>query len=312
MGRTIQQMNTASRSDLGLLSTLVAIADTGSVSLAAAQMNLSQPSVSHALKRLRDLTGDQLFKRERGRLVQTARAEALVAEARQIVRAASRILSHDDFTPEVSNYTYRFASTDYGLLACLGPVRKQLLSTCPNAKLSISWVDDTVYESLRAQKVDFAFTGDVANPLFGRELVAHIIFQEKYIGVMCKDHPLAKVLKSKSISKKQWTSYDHMQFSSCSPSASTIDQLLLKVGLERRIAVSSPSHSFNLASLPGTHLLYALPSRLRPVVDTSLLVTFDLPIEIPSYPFYLAYHKATPQNPALGFALKLVLDLFEA
>lgn len=61
------------RPDLNLLVVFDAIARTGSVTLAATRLSLSQPAVSHALNRFRDVTGDPLFVRNGNRL--TPRAE---------------------------------------------------------------------------------------------------------------------------------------------------------------------------------------------------------------------------------------------
>ena len=49
-----------SRIDLNLLVVLEAIVAEGGVSRAAARLNLTQPAVSHALARLRELFGKQL------------------------------------------------------------------------------------------------------------------------------------------------------------------------------------------------------------------------------------------------------------
>ena len=63
----MHQMN-AGRPDLNLLVVFDAIARTGSVTLAAERLSLSQPAISHALNRFRDLMDDPLFVRNGKRL----------------------------------------------------------------------------------------------------------------------------------------------------------------------------------------------------------------------------------------------------
>ncbi|MEJ1990926.1 MAG: LysR family transcriptional regulator [Maritimibacter sp.] len=67
--------------DLNLLRILVAVVDSGSVTSAAGKLNMSQPTVSQALSRLRDITGDQLFIRDAQRMTPTAHAMRLYNEA---------------------------------------------------------------------------------------------------------------------------------------------------------------------------------------------------------------------------------------
>src|SRR6266478_9178059 len=65
------------RYDLNLLRTLDALLAAGSVTGAAERLHLSVPATSHALARLRELTGDPLLVRAGRRLVPTPRAVAL-------------------------------------------------------------------------------------------------------------------------------------------------------------------------------------------------------------------------------------------
>src|ERR1051325_6472751 len=78
--------------DLNLLPILVAVADTGSVTAAAAQLYLTQSAVSAALARLKTAVGHSLLIRHGRGVVLTERGARLVAEARPhldaIVQAA--------------------------------------------------------------------------------------------------------------------------------------------------------------------------------------------------------------------------------
>jgi DNA-binding transcriptional LysR family regulator len=60
--------------DLNLIRTFVAIYETQSVSGAAKRLNITQPSVSYSLTRLRDLLHDPLFTRTRDGMVPTFNA----------------------------------------------------------------------------------------------------------------------------------------------------------------------------------------------------------------------------------------------
>src|SRR3954471_18973949 len=99
--------------DLNLLPILVAVADTGSVTAAAARLYLTQSAVSAALGRLRSAIGDSIVIRHGRSVVLTERGARLVAEARPhldaILQAA---LLPARFDPRTSDRTLRLGFAD--------------------------------------------------------------------------------------------------------------------------------------------------------------------------------------------------------
>jgi DNA-binding transcriptional LysR family regulator len=77
--------------DWNLLRVFVALAEAGSVTRAAEHLNLKQPSVSAALKRLEDRVGARLIDRARGRFHLTAAGQRLLEEAREVQMAILRL-----------------------------------------------------------------------------------------------------------------------------------------------------------------------------------------------------------------------------
>lgn len=71
--------------DLGLLRTLVAIADTGGFARAGARLHLTQPTVSLRMRRLEEQLDEVLFRREGRQMVLTAQAELLVTYGRKLL-----------------------------------------------------------------------------------------------------------------------------------------------------------------------------------------------------------------------------------
>ena len=83
-------MTNLSRVDLNLLVVLDAIVAEGGVSRAAEQLNLTQPAVSHALARLRELFDDPLFVREGRNLAPTALTKAWSSRCASRCRPSAR------------------------------------------------------------------------------------------------------------------------------------------------------------------------------------------------------------------------------
>jgi len=72
-----------------IIRTIVAIAETGSMSKAAERLNLSQPSISSQVKRLQGLVGGELF-------VRTANGTVLTELGKLALRLARRIIDAND------------------------------------------------------------------------------------------------------------------------------------------------------------------------------------------------------------------------
>ena len=93
----MQLMNDLRRIDLNLLVILDALLSEQHVTRAAARLHLSQPAVSHALARLRDMLGDPLLVRHGGRLLPTARALELAIPLAQALAQVQALLAPNRF-----------------------------------------------------------------------------------------------------------------------------------------------------------------------------------------------------------------------
>src|ERR671916_509875 len=76
---------------LAQLRALVAVADRGGFTRAAAELGLTQSAVSHAVAALERELGQRLVDRDRVGAVLTAAGKAVVDDAREAVRAADRV-----------------------------------------------------------------------------------------------------------------------------------------------------------------------------------------------------------------------------
>ena len=116
--------------DLNLLPVLVAVADTGSVTDAAARLYLTQSAVSAALGRLKSAIGESLVIRHGRGVVLSERGARLVAEARPHLDAIPRA---------ASSVTRSFAS----------PVRNEAAETCGRARDAAQLLRVAVQRSTR-------------------------------------------------------------------------------------------------------------------------------------------------------------------
>lgn len=85
--------------DLNLLVLLDALIDEVSVTRAAERVGLSQPAMSHALRRIRKLFDDEILVRYGARSVLTPRAERLRGPLREVLHRTAGLLGQGGFDP---------------------------------------------------------------------------------------------------------------------------------------------------------------------------------------------------------------------
>jgi DNA-binding transcriptional LysR family regulator len=99
--------------DLNLLRVFVAIWDLRSLTAAGDRLGLTQPAISHALRRLRDRFGDPLFVRVGHRMLPTDAAVQMHEPLDQAFELLNRTLqSGVVFDPRVTERTFRVAMSE--------------------------------------------------------------------------------------------------------------------------------------------------------------------------------------------------------
>jgi len=146
--------------DLNLLPVLVAVAETGSVTAAAARLYLTQSAISAALGRLKSAIGEAIVIRHGRGIVLTERGARLVAEARPHLDAiVQATLRSARFDPKTSDRTLRIGIADIGDEWLLPPLLRRLEKQAPEMRLISSPIQfRTVHEALATRRVDMAVT----------------------------------------------------------------------------------------------------------------------------------------------------------
>lgn len=176
------------RLDLNLLRTLDVLLSENNVTRAAQRLNLSQPSVSIQLARLREIFADPLLMPGPRGMQPTARAD----ELRQPLRAALAALEQAvapvaPFDPATAAETWRVAATDYMASAILLPMLGRLRLASPGSRLAVFELQPARLEQQAASDtVDLFFhTREGAPP----GLHQRLLFRERYVLAGRAEHP---------------------------------------------------------------------------------------------------------------------------
>lgn len=294
-----------SRADLNLLVVFDAVARTRSVTMAADALSLSQPAVSHALKRLRALMRDPLFVRGSDGLALTPRAEICMADVRDMLAAAGRVLKAEGFDPATTARTFRFGASDYAMMTTIPAVVRRLRAVAPHASIDVAHIGSDLLLRLEKRELDIAFVG-AAHP--DGPFVSHELFREHFVGLVCQRHPLAIKAGQGSLTLKDYLAYPHIAVTFRNSRQSPIDKKLGELGKSRRIAMVTPNFAANIASLHGTDLIMSLPSRLASVANQQELVLFKLPLAVPDYPYLMSWHRSTDNDQSMIWLRELVIE----
>jgi len=177
--------------DLNLLRVFFAIWDLRSLTAAGERLGLTQPAISHALRRLRERFGDPLFVRVANRMLPTDAAVRLHEPLDQAFELLNRTLqSGVVFDPRVTERTFRVAMSDIAEVYLLPRLITELSRISPFVRVHIvPLFPDSLVGSMRSGEIDLAI-GAVS--VSDKDLASIDIVNDRYICLVRANHPIAK------------------------------------------------------------------------------------------------------------------------
>lgn len=272
--------------DLNLIKVFITIFDTRSVSIAAERLNITQPSVSHSLSRLRYLMKDQLFNRTKEGMIPTFYATQLYESLNQPLLDIENVI-HDvkAFNFHESDRCFRIALTDIGGQYFLPLIMAHLEKVAPKISVEVITVDmNRLSDWLVTGKIDAAICN---KNLEDSNLNTLKLFQEKYV-----------CLVSKNIQSihDEFTLTHFLEENHAVVSASTghslIENYLSKKNLRRKIKLRVPQFSILNELIEKHNLIVTVPSRIGEYFESNPLIrVFDVPFDLPKFDVTLHWNK---------------------
>lgn len=278
--------------DLNLIRVFTAIYETGSASLAANRLGLTQPSVSHALARLRIKYNDHLFARHSSGLKPTQLSDQLyprLKEALSIIE--STVDESRGFDPLTTNRQVRIAMSDIGALYFVPPLLQRLSIFSPNLKVEITQPGSDLVEQLSTGAMDLA-VGNLPE-LFSHTRV-QTLFTERYVCLLAENHPSI----SDNLPLAHFSKGRHVLVTSPWSGHAQIDGVLLSHGIVRNIVAKVP-HFTSLPTIVATSdLLAILPLRVaRIFMKHGGLKVLELPVSVPQFDVRIHWHTRQQSSP---------------
>ena len=239
--------------DLNLLVVFEALYLERNVTRAGERIGMSQPSMSHALNRLRKQTNDTLFTRVGGEMYPTRYAQQLapnVLQALELLR--SGLDRANDFDPATSQRTFRLLMSDFAQLLVIPALLTRINEIAPNIKLEVSNIARDLYrEALESGEADLA--------------VGHLPELQNgfyQLGLFVDEHVCVVGPKSShrgsTMPLETYLQANHVLVTA-NKTDINIDKELARQGLHRRIQLRIPSYLLLPAIMAETDMFVTVP-----------------------------------------------------
>ena len=286
--------------DLNLLKVFLAIHAEGSVSRAAVRLGISQPTVSHALAKLRATWRDPLFVRRAGGVTPTARADRLAAAVRQALQLLDVAASEGErYDPMRSDRTFRLYLTDIGETIFLPRLMPVLAAEAPRVRLEAHQLDHAdLAPALDSGRLDIAM-GYIQSLDVERTVLLH----ERYVVVMRRGHPLAHLRPTRAALAR-------LDYALVRAHPATT-RALHDLGLADRIRLSIPHFMVLPRILAETDLAAVMPSRLyAEFARMGRYVMWRPRVGMPSFDVSVHWAARFAGDPGLAWLRERIVQLF--
>ena len=239
--------------DFTLLSVLASLLRTRKATETAAELAMTQSTVSHALARLRGILRDPLFLRRPHGLEPTPRAFALAPQLEALFDLAHGMLAGRAFEPGEARGIVRIAASDYHCALHAAPLIAALGAVAPNLRLSfLPLVRKEAVEGLLAGTIDVAIGRFWDLP---RSVTARRLFDEHYSVVASPAAGDVGDLDS-------YLAARHIVVSLDGDLTGVVDEALRTSGRRRNVVAATPYFLSALAAAAESAVIVTLPSRL--------------------------------------------------
>ncbi|GGP63578.1 LysR family transcriptional regulator [Streptomyces abikoensis] len=288
--------------DMNLLPALDALLREGSVTGAAARMNVSASAMSRTLGRLRRVLGDPLLVPAGRGLTLTPRARELrpsVEAALAGALAALRPSPEIDIATVERRFTLR--TSDAAAVVLGPPLTARVAREAPGVQLRILPEGDEDPADLR-DRVDL----DIGQlPELPHDVRSRPLPSQDHVAVCRADAPHA----AEELTAERFAALPHITVTRRGLFHSVVDERLAELGLARRILTTVPSHvTACFLALRSDALALVGAAVAAHVAETVPLVVREIPLPLPPVALGMAWHVRVDTDPAHRWLRQAVAD----
>jgi DNA-binding transcriptional LysR family regulator len=277
--------------DLNLLQPLRALLQERHITRAARLCYLSQPAMSRALERLRQMFDDPLLIR-RGRIYErTVRGERLLEEVQSLIPRLEAMVRGERFDPSRSRERFRLAMTDHASMIILPALMNQIRAIAPNVWVEASVWNNRRYEEVAAGRLDTALSGEEAPPFLETE----VLFKVDFVCLVGS----AQRVRCRRLTLKQYLQLPHVLIDTWDGQQTLVDRPLAQLGAKRAVALSMPFFVPAVFAIAHSDLVLTVPRKLAAITAAVAGVRMiEAPREIEAFPYFMTWHSRVANEAA--------------
>ncbi|MBC8723749.1 LysR family transcriptional regulator [Paraburkholderia sp. 31.1] len=292
--------------DLNLLRVFLAIWDLRSLTAAGDRLGLTQPAVSHALRRLRTLFEDPLFSRTPNGMVPTDAAYRLyppLAQAFAIINEAVQQLAK--FEPSTARRVFRVSMSDMSEFYFLPPLAALLDREARGIRIEVANVPvESVSAAMRAGEVDLAL-GYV--PGLDAGCVSRTLFVDEHVCVVRAGHPLRKTRPS----REDLTALRYVYASTNATGHRMVEQWLDELNLKREVVLRLPHFVVAPEIVMNTDLAVIFPKSIAKRFNRGKAFRIlPLPFPLPPIEIQVHSHSQFAADPGIAWLRETIHTMF--
>ena len=295
------------RIDLNLFIVLDAIYREGNITRASQKLCLTQPAVSHALGRLRELLKDPLFVRQGTQMIPTPYTRQLIVPIQQALQSVEQSINQEPlFEPLQSERHFCLGLRDVLEASILPPLLQHLQQHAPHICLSSVRLDRQDLESeLTAGHIDFA----LEIPYAISDSIEHLpVVSDQLVVVARQQHPAL----ASGLNLENYLAQRHIMVSTRRKGWALEDVELNKAGYKRDIRLRCQHYFAACRVVSETDLLLTMPEQYARLANAQFgNQLFDFPLKSPILDMHLYWHRSANKDPAHRWLREVLKQLFQ-
>ena len=290
--------------DLKLLRLLDALYISRSVTRAAELLDLTQPTVSIGLARLRRMLGDPLFVRTAEGMQPTARTEDLMPAVRQVLAGMAQLVSTASaFDAATSERTFRIHMTDASHITLMPRLFAHVRALAPGIRLEAAPIGTGMNSALQSGEADLAL-GLI--PALDTGFYQQALFDQDWVCLCHAQHPRI----GKTFTLRRYLAEAHVGIVS-GTGAQLLDAALQRTGHARHVQLALPGFLGLSAILSASDLVATLPRHIGETLAQSAgLRVLPCPLPIAGFTVKQYWHTRYHHDSANRWLRGVCVDLF--
>lgn len=296
-------MNDLVQLNLNLLLSLEALLAERNVTRAARRLGVTQPTMSRALRRLREELDDALLVRSGQGFVRTPRGERIHASLRDGLQALRRALLAPGFDPSTARHTIALAAQDVVGVFLLPALLRRIEAEAPGLSIDVIPPRQADVVSLLAGgALDLAIGVNFPE---APGLCRSMLFRDGWVCLARPDHPALV----HGLDLDTFARLPHALASPEGEGIGVVDRALAALGRKRRIAYRTRYFIGAAIAVAQSDLILTMPG--RPGADLARrlgLMPHAPPLDLPTLEVTAVWHARVDLDPLQAWVRSALVD----